>query len=365
MEIWLIAAILSASAVAALGWTRQGHSGDGVASRPARLAIYKDQLAALDGDVARGSVTSSEASALRTEVARRMLAVEQESEGTPAQASKLLLWLASLAVPLLALVLYAALGAPTLPGLPQKDRLARAEANNDMAAMIYKVELHLKDHPEDVQGWQLLLPSYGTLGRFGDQAEAYRHLLALQPPTADLYTGLAEALMFQGQGLMPVEGVDAVKKALALQPRDTKARYYEALSLAQDGKKPEALAKFQALLAEAPADAPWRSSVENQITQLGAASRPKALEEQQVKDASQMTSADKQHMIRGMVDGLAQKLAANPQDLSGWLKLIRARTVLGEGDEATKALATARSTFASDAPSLDQVNALAQELNLK
>ena len=48
--------------------------------------------------------------------------------------------------------------------------------------------------------------------------------------------------------------------------------------------------------------------------------------------ASQMSAGDQQAMIRSMVDGLDQKLAANPDNLEGWLRLIRARVVLGDTD---------------------------------
>ena len=50
-----------------------------------------------------------------------------------------------------------------------------------------------------------------------------------------------------------------------------------------------------------------------------------------------MSAGDQQAMIRSMVDGLEQKLAANPDNLDGWLRLIRARAVLGDTDKAKAA----------------------------
>jgi cytochrome c-type biogenesis protein CcmH len=46
-------------------------------------------------------------------------------------------------------------------------------------------------------------------------------------------------------------------------------------------------------------------------------------------------------MIRGMVDGLAQRLEENPEDLDGWLRLARAYSVLGRRAEAVAALESA------------------------
>ena len=50
---------------------------------------------------------------------------------------------------------------------------------------------------------------------------------------------------------------------------------------------------------------------------------------------------------RQMVASLAARLKDNPEDAQGWLRLIRAYTVLGEADKAKDALATARKTFAA------------------
>jgi cytochrome c-type biogenesis protein CcmH len=51
--------------------------------------------------------------------------------------------------------------------------------------------------------------------------------------------------------------------------------------------------------------------------------------------------------------------------VEGWLRLIRARMVLGEADKATSALATARTTFAAKPDQIKLLDDLAKELNLK
>ena len=52
----------------------------------------------------------------------------------------------------------------------------------------------------------------------------------------------------------------------------------------------------------------------------------------------QMSPEEQAEMIRGMVDKLATKLEANPDDADGWRKLARAYQVLGENDKAKNAL---------------------------
>ena len=58
---------------------------------------------------------------------------------------------------------------------------------------------------------------------------------------------------------------------------------------------------------------------------------------------------------------LAQRLEANPNDLPGWLRLIRAYAVLGDKEKAAAALAKARSVFANEAQAQAQLGQAAQE----
>ena len=69
-------------------------------------------------------------------------------------------------------------------------------------------------------------------------------------------------------------------------------------------------------------------------------------------------------MVEGMVQRLATRLEQNGDDLAGWLRLVRAYTVLDQKDEAKKALARAKSQFAGDAKAIEQLDALAEQLGL-
>ena len=69
-------------------------------------------------------------------------------------------------------------------------------------------------------------------------------------------------------------------------------------------------------------------------------------------------------MINQMVDGLAQRLQQNGNDLKGWLRLVRAYSVLGKQDKAVDALKTARENFKDDEKALAQLSELAGSLGL-
>jgi cytochrome c-type biogenesis protein CcmH len=62
-----------------------------------------------------------------------------------------------------------------------------------------------------------------------------------------------------------------------------------------------------------------------------------------------MSDSDRQAMIHSMVEKLAGELKANPHDTGGWVRLMRARMVLGETGKAAQAYQDARKAF-TDTP---------------
>ena len=77
-----------------------------------------------------------------------------------------------------------------------------------------------------------------------------------------------------------------------------------------------------------------------------------------------MPPAERETMIRGMVEGLAARLAANGGTLEEWSRLVRAYTVLREPEKARLALGEARKALGANAPAMAALEALASELGL-
>jgi cytochrome c-type biogenesis protein CcmH/NrfG len=61
-----------------------------------------------------------------------------------------------------------------------------------------------------------------------------------------------------------------------------------------------------------------------------------------------MSPEEQAAMIQNMVDGLAARLEQEPDDVQGWLRLIQARIVLGDTDQAATDLQAALTRFADD-----------------
>jgi cytochrome c-type biogenesis protein CcmH len=328
------------------------------------LAIYKDQLVELDRDLTSGALSADEAEAQRIEISRRVLAAGRESSLSGATSDRFPK-LTVLAVPALAAAIYYVVGNYGLPDVPRAERLAAAETTNDWEALIARVEQQLDKRPDDVQGWQLLVPNYLNMGRYADAARAIGNLIRINGPDAELYAAMGEALVYDNKGLLTAQSVTIFKEALKLDGKHPKALYYNALGLSQEGKVAEAQLAFQSLLVQSPANAPWRKTVEQELAKLAPNASAPQISPEQVQGTVGMDSEERMTMIRGMVDGLDEKLKTNPDDIEGWLRLIRARTVLSEPDKAVSALAAARTKFAANAVNTKLLDDLAKELNLK
>jgi cytochrome c-type biogenesis protein CcmH len=368
MLLWVTFAIMTAAALAALLWPVLRQGAPAGLAREAELAVYRDQLAEIDRDVARGLIERGEADATRNEVSRRMLAAGGPDDAKPASPSpgprRAALLSALVGIPLVALSTYLAFGRPDLPGLPQSERMATALERSDYAAMLAQVEAHLAENPTDAQGWLVLAPAYRGMGRYGDAAQAFARALALVPAEPDLLTNFGEALVMAQDGLVTARAREAFLQALALDPENTKALFYRALADRQEGRNEEAMATWRAMLEGAPADAPWRRAVERQMASLER-ERSGAPELSESDVAAGRDVEDREAMIRGMVDGLAQRLEQDGSDLEGWLRLANARMVLGERGAAVAALRRAEQQFSGDAESMGRIAEARSALGLE
>ena len=362
--IWIVIVAMTAAVIAALllPVLKRG-AGEGVDRNAYDRAVFRDQLAELDRDLERGVIGPAEAEAARNEISRRIIAAAGRPQERQAAVAPAVALLCVLLVPIVAIPLYVKAGSPGLPGVPLATRMAEAEEKGDYEALIVKVEQHLSSNPDDIEGWKVLAPAYRRGLRLADSVEAHRNIVRLSPPDALAIADYAEAMVMAGQGIVSAEAHDLFGKALELDPKLPKARFYDALALKQEGKTAEAKAALEAFLKDTPADAPWRPMLVAEMQDMGA--KPPALDSETMAAAQDMSAEDQQAMIRTMVDGLEERLAANPDDLDGWLRLIRSRAVLGEAGKAKDAYDKAQAHYSGNADALAQIAALAKDMKLQ
>src|SRR5690606_34865380 len=116
MLFWTLLALMTAAAVLAVLWPLS--RAPRLAGEAGGLAVYRDQLAEIEADRARGLLPASEAEAARIEVSRRLLgaaAGDTARPDTDLSRRRLASIVALVGVPALSLSLYLALGAPEFP----------------------------------------------------------------------------------------------------------------------------------------------------------------------------------------------------------------------------------------------------------
>lgn len=399
MLLWIGFAVLTAVVVAALMRPLWRADQSVLAPAEADMAVYRDQLAEIEADRARGLIGAAEAEAARTEVARRLLAREgavrsEVNEVAAAAGSTMpsgsamaaqIGWGVATLVPLASVAVYLMLGSPGLPSRHHEARLKTPTEQSSVEELVAKVEARLRENPDDGPGWDVLGPVYMMQERYAEAANAYGRAIHLLGETPKRLGGLGEAHVLAGNGVVNDIARLAYERLKTLEPTRMEPRFWLALAKEQDGKLDLAAADYRALLAEASPDTPWKATVEMRLKavteQSGSAARPsvpspaaptasgpaatgRGPSAEDMAAAAQMTPEQRTAMIQGMVDGLAAKLKTNGRDLAGWQQLVRAYTVMGRKDDAVSALASARRNFDGDGAALATLDGLAKSLGL-
>lgn len=362
MLLWMGLAVLAAAVTYAVTRPlimRQSQS-EPAAEQSPDASIYKDQLREIEADAERGLISASEAKAARTEVARRLLASTGASETAPANASipksrTVLHTALSISIPITSLLAYLTLGEPTLPSRPYAERMATPIKQATAGDLIARVEAQLREHPEDGRGWDVIAPIYLRSARYPEAAEAYLNAIKLLGETPDRIAGYADARVGQENGIIPDDALKAYERLAALAPDRFDAKFRIALAKEQDGKLNEAIADLKALIATAPADAPWRAAVERRMQIMEAKASGKPIPPEAIGNEQRAT-------LSQFVTELGNQLKANPGDLNIWVQLARAHKLLGDSKSADSTIEGARKQFAGDSKSLELINKLAESL---
>jgi cytochrome c-type biogenesis protein CcmH len=201
----------------------------------------------------------------------------------------------------------AALAMPSLPTTAQNQTLAQPEKDAMVADMIAKLAAKLEANPKDREGWAMMIRSLSVSGDKKGAEEA-----------------LAEALEIFKDDKATIDGL----KSIALNSTTAGSAKTETSSIPPSASAPE-------------------------------------ITDEQKTAVQAMPESDQKAMIKSMVERLATKLAENPNDLDGWIRLMRSYQVMNEPAKAKEAMMMAMTTFASDPTNNEKIKAAALELGIK
>jgi cytochrome c-type biogenesis protein CcmH len=226
-------------------------------------------------------------------------------------------------------------------------RAAQGLNSREINGLIPYLIERVRHSPGDTRAWRYLGQAYMAANDPRDGAKAFAREIALTGKgDANLDAAYGEALVLDSEGQVPAEAEVAFSDALAADPKSAPARFYLGLARAARNDRPGAIAIWQSLLADTPTTAPLHQMLVDRLAILtaqasGAAPNPRA-----------------------MVQMLADRLKADPNDALGWVRLMRAYAVLGERRQAEEALASARKAFAGNADAQTAFTTAAKALKL-
>ena len=348
MLFWFIAIAVTAIACAALYYAAGWRMVNAVAPElDDANSHFRLVLAGIDADLAAGKLGEDEATAARGELAREILRLKSEAgrvAGAGLAFGRAAMFGGLVLVVGLAFAVYAWLGSPDLPSQPLAGRSEVAAQQLDLESAIARIETQLTANPDDLRGWTVIAPAYVEMGRYADAARAYRRIIELGSPTADLQTSLAEALLLGGGDAAAEEAIGLLRAAADADAGHTMSRLYLASVLTGMERYEEAVPVWTAVLALAQGDEPWIASARQGLA---------------VAESGGTVSPNDQEaeMIGQMVAGLAERLAAEGGSIAEWTQLVRAYLVLGDTERAQAAYDDAVAAYpqAFDRGDLDTV----------
>jgi cytochrome c-type biogenesis protein CcmH len=329
LTFWIGAILLTALAACPLVY---------LASRPRSLAadpaqaVYRRQLSELDDLATRGVLAESELKSAHAEAARRLLgAGSAPVEAGPTRVSRLVVLIAVGFVGLAAPAIYLSLGSPGVPDQPYAKRLKAWRAADPStlqpAEMAAVLEALTAERPADAEPLIYLARAQAASGDAPAAARSLVRALKLRPSDADLWTLLGQLRVADAEDKVTPEAIEAFRHANAIDPKAPTPRYYIARARIEGGDVAGGVAEWRALAADLPAD------------------ERKALEQDIAAAGQGPVAAPSNPQILAMVESLATRLAASPNDPAGWERLVRSYRVLGDEKKLNEALAQARVQF--------------------
>ena len=406
MTFWIIAT--ATTVVLALTFYRALTTPSPDATDTVDLAVYKDQLAEVERDLARNVISSEEADRLRTEISRRILALDK-AERTKTRALSRSTALA-VGLTLFAIVagggygLYNHLGQSGYGDIPLKQRIENANTSlntrpsqdefwekmpaqvplntptGDYAALVEKLRTTVAERPNDLQGFVLLAQIEAGLENFRAAAQAQSKVLSIKgdSATAQDYFEYGELLILSSNGYVSPEAERALRAVLARDDQNEPARYYLGVLMAQNDRPDVAFRLWRQLLAVGTADDPWIAPIRAMMPEIafragvtdfelpplpGTDALPGPTGED-IAAAQDMSAADQQDMIRGMVARLSDRLATDGGTPQEWARLINALGVLGDLEQARAIYDNAQQVFADTPDALTTIEAAANQVGI-
>jgi cytochrome c-type biogenesis protein CcmH len=275
---WVISAALLLLALwMVLGtlWRRPAHAGAVQSASQSNLAVLKAQLQQIDHDLAQGAIDATQHRASRAEIERRVLEEENVAAAPVRQGSPFnTMLMLAVAVPVLALGLYAQIGTPDALS-PQAMAPQGAPSSHEVESMVTKLAERMEKQPPgnvaDTEGWVMLGRSYAVMQRYAEASRAFGRALQLMPNDAQIMVDQADVLAMQQGGNLEGEPLRLVERALQNSPSNLKGLALAGTAAFERKDYAGAIGYWTRARATAPPDSDFARGLEQSIADARAA----------------------------------------------------------------------------------------------
>lgn len=262
MEFWQGFLVLSALAVIFLLWPTffsqlrlRSYVGEDERGE-ANTVVFRDHLKDLEETHSRGEIEATEFKSLKSDLEKTLVTENAEFRSdseTPIISnfrSRLPVIGLSLALPLLALVVYFQVGAHADWDIYLKSKQLMSEPDakaqvSMRSVLIHDLQSRLESKPDNTQNWYLLAVTAMQQGDFEESVRAYRTLLEIEPRSPRVMAELAQALFLRAGNTITPEIREFTRQALEQDGSMPTALGLAGIDAFQSGRYEDAITFWQ------------------------------------------------------------------------------------------------------------------------
>lgn len=261
-----------------------------------------------------------------------------------------------------ALGVYAVNGKPGEAGAPYAEVTARLSETDPSlltpAEQEERLRAMLRHEPENVEALTMLGRFLSRTERELEAISLFERALRIEEDARTL-SDLGQALVVLNESQVTVEAERAFAAARSLDPALPEPAFFLGAAYYERGDRRGAAEIWSDIIGRLNEGDPFRAAIAARAADL--LSRPSGGPDSEgaapFADAAANGVAP-EDLIESMVGGLQARLEEDPDDLSGWLTLARARLMQGEIEAGAEALNTARIHFEADTGALAMIGAM-------
>jgi cytochrome c-type biogenesis protein CcmH len=213
-------------------------------------AIYREQLAKLEQDLAEGMLAKDDYAQARAELQRRLLEESQGEDAAVTQSPprKTMIGI-GFAVPLIAGAFYLLIGNPASLTGAGAHQMADAQELERMVAVLAQ---KLEKEPNNPKGWAMLARSYKVMGRTAEAEKAFERAGSFIDDDAQMLASYADVAASNNGGTLVGKPTLLIQKALKADPDNAMALWLSGTADLEAKNYRQALQTWERLAAILP-----------------------------------------------------------------------------------------------------------------